>query len=496
MKEIRFHKGRTLENTDSKQLKDKIIRSGFWAALSFSVNKVLQIITSIIVARILAPEDYGMNGIIWAVILIMERFTQMGMQPAAVQKAEYDTNNMNNVLDTLFVTNVFRGGVLCIAMYFSGHWIAVFYEKPLLEPLIQFGSIYFLFNSFVNVGLTIRMRNIDFKKLEIWQQTASCVQLIVMIGLAMKLRNVWALVYGSVIGSALFTISTYFVSPYKPKWRFSKVIFLDLFSFGKYFILTEILILLASRVDAIVLGKVKGMIELGFYVLAYRIVCLNMIQMTNVIYKITFPAFASIQDNTEMVIRIFMKSLRYFLAIVLPVLAFLYIFASDIVFVLYGEKWMPVVPVLKIIIFVAAFKSLENLFKSIFQGTGHINKLFKVHLVCTIFFLLSIYPVSKFYGILGAAYLLLVSTMLFNSISWPLFFKLFETRYRFAVRQIFPSIAATGIMVGILSLLNEYSFMTFASLPYEIVVNLIIAVLAYVTFFFGFGKINNLASHA
>ena len=485
-----------LHDKNPQDLKNKIIRSGFWAGISFSVNKVLQIVTSIIVARILAPEDYGMNGIIWAVILIMERFTQMGIQPAAVQNTDYDSANMDHVLDTLFISNVVRGLFLSVLMYVSGHWVAQFYDSPQLEALIKFGSLYFLFNSFVNVGLTIRMKNIDFKKLEIWQQLSSCLQLLIMIALAVKLRNVWALLYGSVIGSALYTLSTYFVSPYKPRINFSKKVFFDLFGFGKYFILTEVLILLASRVDAIVIGKVLGMVELGFYVLAYRIVCLNMIQITNVIYKITFPAFASIQDNTAMVIKVFTKSLRYFLSIVLPALAFLFIFASDIVLVAYGDKWMPIVPVLKIIIFVAALKSLENLFKSIFQGTGHIEPLFKIHLACTIFFLICIYPATKMFGIIGSAYLLLVVTFLFHIISWPLFFKLFETRFYSVANQLFPSVIATVIMSAILFSVKYFALFSLQSMLYEIVTYLLIGLCAYLSFFFGMRKMKMFTTNA
>jgi O-antigen/teichoic acid export membrane protein len=481
---------------EARHLKNKIISSGFWAALSFSANKIFQLITSIIVARILAPEDYGMNGIIWAVILIMERFTQMGMQPAAIQKTDYDINDMGHVLDTLFITNVIRGIFLSFLMVISGRWVALFYDKPQLEAMIQFSSLYFLVNSFVNVGQTIRIKNIDFKKVEIWQQIASTLQLFILIGLTIKMRNVWALVYASVIGAALFTVSTYFVSPYRPRLHFNKEVYFDLLSFGKYFILTEILILLASRLDAIIIGKVRGMVELGFYVLAYRVVCLNMIQITNLINKITFPAFATIQNNTDMVLKVFARSLKYFLATVLPGLAFLFVFTSDIVFLCYGNKWMPIVPVLKIIIFVAAFKSLENLFKSIFQGTGHVQPFFKINLLCTVVFSICIYPVTKLFGIIGVSYLLLAVTFLFHIVSWPLFLKLFKTGFLPVVSQLFPSVLATMIMSIFLYLMKYYSILSLPSLMFAIVLNLLIGLFIYLSSFFCIRKIKIFTSHA
>ncbi|MFW9878527.1 MAG: oligosaccharide flippase family protein, partial [Candidatus Thorarchaeota archaeon] len=195
-------------------LKHRVVKGGFWVFSVRAIQQVFNIIRLIVLARVLAPDDFGVLGIALLVMMTLETFTQTGFQHALIQKKK----DIRPYLDAAWTVLILRGIILFSILFLIAPFAAGFFETSTATTVIQVIGFSVLFQAGINIGVVYFQKELEFKKYFIFQISGTLADFIIAISAAIILKNVWALVFGLVGGNAVRFIVSYFIHPYKPRF--------------------------------------------------------------------------------------------------------------------------------------------------------------------------------------------------------------------------------------------------------------------------------------
>jgi lipopolysaccharide exporter len=391
-------------------LSKKVVRGGVWVFSLRILNRGLGFIRTLILARLLAPEDFGLLGIALLSISTLETFSQTGFEAALIQKKE----NIESYLDTAWTVSVIRGLVLFLILLLCAPIIADFFNSPQAILIIRVIAISTLLSGLRNIGIIFFRKELEFNKQFFYEFSATVVNISVAITLAFLLRNVWALVWGGLASNFVRLFMSYIIQPYRPRIDFDKARFLGLFGFGRWVLGSSILIFLITQGDDIFLGKMLGVTALGLYQMAYLISNLPATEITHVISQVTFPAYSKIQDNLVRLRDGYLKVLHITTFISIPVAVGIFTLSSEFTQIFLGEKWMQIVPIIQILVFAGLVRSIAATAGYVFYAIGKSKFDTILQIIRLIVLALAIYPLSQKYGILGVSSAVLCSIFIAN----------------------------------------------------------------------------------
>lgn len=377
----------------------KTMRSGFWVITSSFGLNILTLVRSIVLARLLMPEVFGLMTVCLIVIRSVEVFTRTGVEAALIHRKE----SFDEARDTAFSIMVARGVLLFLIIFFSAPYIALFYNNEILATLIKVLGISFIFNGFDNINRIALAKELDFRRLMYLDQAVAIVNTMVVITLAFMIRSVWALIIGHLISSAVQMTMSYVLIPGKPHFRFDRKIARELYKYGKYITGLSIVLFMASELDNAVLGKIVGMSELGYYVIAFTIANLPSTQISKVASQVMFPAYSKLQADLPALRDAYLKTTKLVASLAVPASAGFIILASEIIHVIYGNKWEPATQPLQILCIFGALRSVASLNGYLLNGIGKPNIDFYLGLIRLTLIAVMIYPLTKAYHLIGAS---------------------------------------------------------------------------------------------
>ena len=214
-------------------LSQRVVRGGFWMFALRLTDRLLTLTRTIVLARILAPSDFGLMGIALLAMSTLRAFSQTGFQAALIQKKE----DIKDYLDTAWTVSVLRGFGLFAILYLTAPYIALFFETPAATPIIRVIALSVLLAGLTNVGVVYFQKELEFNKRFVHQLSGAVADLAVAITAALLLRNVWALVLGVLAGSLARLVTSYAIQPYRPRLRLEGVKARELFNFGRWVVL-------------------------------------------------------------------------------------------------------------------------------------------------------------------------------------------------------------------------------------------------------------------
>jgi len=393
-----------------KNLSQRTVRGGFWVFSLRIVQQIFGLARLIILARILAPHDFGLMGIALLTMSTLETFSQTGFQAALIQKKK----DIESYLDGVWTVLILRGLALFGILYFAAPLAASFFDAPEAKPIIQVIGISVLLQAFTNIGVIYFQKELEFNKEFIYQFAGTLADFIVAVSAVLILRNVWALVLGLLAGNAARCFVSYIIHPYRPHLSLDLGKAKELFGFGKWILGSSILIFLITQGDDIFVGKLLGATMLGFYQLAYRISNMPATEITHVISQVTFPAYSKLQDNIPKLREAYLKVLKVTAFLSFPIAGLIFVLAPDFTKIFLGEKWMPMVPAMQVLVLAGLFRSIAATTGPIFHAVGkpkidtrwQIARLFVIAVL--------IYPCTIKWGILGTSVVVFLSIFVSN----------------------------------------------------------------------------------
>jgi O-antigen/teichoic acid export membrane protein len=436
-------------------LSQRVVHAGFWAFALRIVSRLFGLARTIVLARLLAPNDFGLYGIALLSLSALETFSQTGFDQALIQKKE-DTKPY---LDTAWTAQVIRGFVLALILVIGAPLVGSFFGEPRAVLLVRvLGAAVFL-KSFVNIGIVYFRKELEFHKQFIYEFSGTFADLVVAIPAAFILRSVWALVFGLLAGNLVRMVVSYFVHPYRPRPRLEGPKVRELFTFGRWILAISILGFLVTQGDDIFVGKVLGLPALGFYQLAYRISSLPATEVSHVVSAVTFPAYSKLQDTILRLRMAYLQILQITAFISIPLAGGIFVLATDFTRIFLGSKWMPIVPAMRMLAIWGLIRSIMAIMSSLFKAIGRPNVFAGLQFSKLILIAILIYPLSLRWGILGTSLTIVLSSLLAESIPGVyLAVKTIQCPIWSFMRLIIFPICATVIMMGVMWILRFFLF--------------------------------------
>jgi lipopolysaccharide exporter len=433
-------------------LSQQMARSGFWAFALSITNRLFRLIRTIVLARVLAPSDFGLMGIALLAMVALETFSQTGFQAALIQKKDPTVD----YLDTAWTVSVLRGFVLFAILYLAAPHIALFFDTPAAIPIIWVIGISTLLNGLTNIGVIYFQKELEFSKLFVYQLSGTVANLIVAITAALLLRSVWSLILGRLAGDVVCFVVSYAIHPYRPRARFEAKKAKELYGFGRWVLGSSIIVFATLYGDDTFIGKILGTTALGLYQVASRFSTVIMAEFAHAVEQVAFPVYSKLQDDIPKLREGFLKTVEVITFLLLPVASGVFLLAPDFVRIFLGDKWMPMVPAVQILTISGLILSIQTTGEWLFRAVGRPNMGFQIDLVRIMIMAITIYPLTIAFGITGTAEAVGLGVSATVPIWWYASSKTIKGSYVELLKKLSPSLAATSVMsLGVLAVRNS-----------------------------------------
>ncbi|HDD64648.1 MAG TPA: lipopolysaccharide biosynthesis protein [Firmicutes bacterium] len=386
-------------------LHTRTVRSGGWAFLQRGIERFFNFVRTVVLARLLSPNDFGIFGICCLAISTLKTFTESGFNVALIQKK----TDIEPYLNTAWSVNLLRGVFWACILFWSSSIVSNFFNAPEAISVLRVLAILQFINSIQNIGIVCFQKELQFYKIFLLHLTVGIIGLVTGITMAYLLRNVWALVYASVATSLAGLIFSYLLHPFRPRFFLDLKKAKELFNFGKWIWVSNILVFLMMQGDDIFVGKFLGSVYLGFYQMAYRISNLPATELTHTISKVTLPAYSKLQDDLFKLKEGFLKVLKIITFFSFLFAGLIFTFAPEFTKIFLGKKWMFIVPSMQILVWWGVIRAMVGSMSSVFVAIGKPDIVTKCQLVQVIFMFLLLYPLTKKWNIAGTSLAVLIS---------------------------------------------------------------------------------------
>jgi teichuronic acid exporter len=449
-------------------LRQKTVDALIWRGMETFGQQGIRFVIQIVLARLLLPEQFGLIGMLTIFIMLAQVFINSGFGQALIQKKNADHTDECSIFYFNILVSVIVTGILWLV----APWIAVFYKQPVLIPLTRVLSLNLIINAFAQIQITVLTKKIDFKSQLKVGVSASLFSGVIGVVMAYKGFGVWALVGQQVSRSFAQTMIYWFVSDWRPALILSFSSLRSLFSFGSKLLFSGLLGTVFNNIYLVVIGKLFSLADLGFYSKAKGLQEFPVRSTSSIISSVTFPVFASIQDERSRVKVGVQKSLTTLVMMITPCMLGLAVVARPLVSVVLTDKWLPCVPFLQLLCIEGILWPLHVINMDILKALGRSDLFFRLEVIKKILTVISI-AVTYRWGIQAMIYGQIIMSILsyyLNSyysgkfINYPIKEQLFDLAPYFGVAmvmgicvysiQLFPfpnnlALLASQILVGI-----------------------------------------------
>lgn len=355
----------------SSSLKDKTITGMLWNTLQTFGGLIIQLVSSVVLARLLMPSDFGMIAMLNIFLTVSVSFVDGGFGLALIQKK----NTTDVDYNTVFFWNLVVSLFFMLSLYLLAPSIALFYSMPLLVDILRVLSITLLINAFAIIPNSIFRKNLDFKSLTYRNLTASAIGTTLAIILAYNGYGVWSLVYSTIISQSVGALMLWYMVSWRPKFSLSRESFSDMFSFGGFLLLTNLFDKIYTNIQGLIIGRVFTADILGFYSKAYSTQQIPAGTLSTVVNSVAFPAFSRLQNDVKSMSIGFKKVIKSLSYLNFPVMVLLAVIARPLFIFLFSEKWLTSVPYFQILCLSGMLFTLNSANNSVYRAMGR-GKMF------------------------------------------------------------------------------------------------------------------------
>lgn len=339
-------------------VKKKALKGIKWTTISTILTTTLHFAQVSLMARLLDPADFGLMAMAMVVIGFAQSFKDMGTSAALIHYQEISTEQLN----TLYWLNIVTGLALFLIVAGLAPLIAMLYQEQALTGVIAWSALALVIQAFGQQYRVLFQKALDFKKIEWIDIVSRGLNLLTAVGLAVWGLGVYAIVYGNLLAAAFSSIMLVWLgrSMHLPRFYFHWKGIRPFFSFGLYQIGERIVNYLSANFDKMLIGKWLGMEMLGFYNMAWQFIIFPLSKINPVVNKVAFPVYARLQANRSALSRYYQLSLQSLTLITVPLLAFLFFFAFEVIAFFYGAGWETSAALVQILVVVGMLKGLGN----------------------------------------------------------------------------------------------------------------------------------------
>lgn len=448
-----------------ESLKDKTVKGVAWSGIDNVTQYGVSFIVSIVLARLLSPDDYGLIGIIAIFTAVCNSLIYGGFGTALIRKKDATDEDYN----TVFLVNLISSLFLYSVIFLCSPLIADFFQREELIALTRVSALGMIIGALALVQQTILTKCIDFKTQTKITFIASIVSGVVGINMALLGFGVWALVFQGLLSGIARTMLLWIYNKWIPNFRFSYKSFQELFGFGWKIMVSGLLDTVWKQLYQVVVGKFYNPATLGQYTRAKGFSELLSSNLTNVIQRVTFPVLSNIQDEKERMAVAYRRIIRLSMFISSIAMFVLGAVSEPLLYCLIGPKWHEAATYLPLICISASTYPLHALNLNMLDVQGRSDLFLGLEIVKKIIFVCPLF-IGAFIGILPMLYANLITTIIAFFLNSHYSGKMIGYSSWMQIKDVAPSYGIATIIALCVYFLKYLPITNWAILPLQIVV--------------------------
>jgi len=360
-----------------QDLKERTIRGGFFRVCAQGVTFPLRVGSLMVLARLLEPRDFGLVGMVTAVIGVLGLFKDFGLSTATIQRATVTDEQAS----TLFWINMVVGAILGLVSLAISPLIAAFYHEPRLAWVTAVLAIGFIFNAAGVQHSALLQRQMRFVALSISEVVSLLAGIAVGVGMAVGGYGYWALVGATLTPLAVSAACVWLFAAWVPGLPHKRVGIRSILQFGGTLTLNVLVVYVAFNLEKVLLGRYWGADAIGIYGRASQLMRIPTDTLNSAAGDVAFAALSRVQDDPGRLKSYFLKGYSVLLGLTLPATMFCALFADEIILIVLGPKWNEVAPIFRLLAPTIVVSALINPLGWLLFSLGMVGRSLKVALV-------------------------------------------------------------------------------------------------------------------
>lgn len=435
----------------SDDLKERALGGLSWSVAAQVIGQIVQFGVSVLLARLLMPEDFGLVGMVTVFTGFVVIFSNLGLGAALIQRKEVTQTQFSSI----FWLNIALGLVLMLVVSGAAPVVAWFYSDQRLVLLTMLVAVQFPISSLNVVQNAILNRELDFRRLAYIEICGVVCGGAVGVAMALLGYGPYAIVWSSLVNRTIVVSLMWLTSPWRPSLRFDLAEVRELLSFGGNLVGFQVFNYWVRNADDLLVGRVLGSASLGIYTRAYSFMLMPIRQISGVISRVMFPTLSLIQDDRPRVKRIYLRLVSVIALISFPMMLGLLVVADVFILALIGEQWSEVIPLLRILCVVGLMQSIGHTVGWIYKSQGRVDIMFRWGIVSGVI-TLAAFAIGIRWGLMGITIAYLIRNFLLTYFNFTIPGRLIDLRFYEVVRTVASPLACAAIMAGFVWLIGWY----------------------------------------
>lgn len=359
---------------ESRSLAQLTTRSVIWAFIAVGASKLVSLVGLAVLARLLAPEDFGLFAFGLILVTYVETVGDFGTSAALI----YVSAHRRRAAQMTFLINVTASAVAFALTWYLAPMVAQFFQSAQADQVLRVLAWSFPLRALGNTHDALLRKDMRFRLRSVPEVGMTVVKLTLSWILAASGFGVWSLVWGQLGGLAVWTLTLWVIVDWRPNWSLPTEQWRPLFSYGRGIVAVNALAAVVHHVDFIIVGRALGAASLGFYQMAYKFPEAAIALIVWTVSKVLFPAFARAQHDLPLLRKSYLAALKYVSLSTVPVTLTLVILAEPLVLHVLGESWRESVPLLRALAAAVGFRALGTHAGDVLKATGRSTLLAKL----------------------------------------------------------------------------------------------------------------------
>jgi O-antigen/teichoic acid export membrane protein len=370
-----------------------------WAYASFVLSKLLVFGSTVILARLLSPADFGVVGYATAITGYLEVARDLGVGSALIARPNVD----RRIASIAFQLSVGWGLLLAVAVYLGAPLLGDFYGDLRAVPVARVLSLGFLLSTLGSTHDALLYRGLAFNRRIVPDVVQALVKGVTSIGLAWAGWGYWSLVFGQLAGEASFCVVAWIMQPFRPRLEWDYLEGRWLLGFGSAVVASRLLWALLTSLSYLIVGSELGAAALGVFTLAYRLPSLALMSNYTILSAVVFPVYARLQDDLDGLRRGYLLGQRYMALILIPAGVGLAVVAPLFVSVFYGPRWAEAGPIMQIISLRCAVAAIGWHTSDLAKAVGRARLQLVLAILPVAVLVPTLVVAGRLYGLIGLA---------------------------------------------------------------------------------------------
>ncbi len=430
-------------------LRARVFAGSLWLIILRVLSRVLSFTGTIILARLLMPEDFGIMAMAAVAMAFLEAFTTLDLKTILIR----DVRSGRPEYDTAWTLQIIRGAILAVGILLAGPALADFFDEPRLLQIVPLIALALFVNGFHNTGMVDLEKEFQFQRIVFKESLTRVIMVLVQIVLAVVWRNYWALIAGIVCQSFAAVGLSFYISRYRP--RLSLARFKGIFGFGKWLTAASIAHFLREQIDALVIGRMLSPDILGAYVVGRNLVHMPSNELVMPVGRVMFPAYAQIAGDPAALQRALLMMLGALFAVAAPASAGIGLVSESLILGLFGEKWLAAVDIMPILALGAILTSISGVFAQMVVVVGRPELGVYAQLVTLAVYVPALIVGIDAAGAVGAATARAATAVIALLVIFLIVSRLMGLHVRDVLAVVWRSIVALAVMAAVIVWVRE-----------------------------------------